>query len=159
MTGPRKSKRVLVITLVTFSVTALAVAAIAISLAALRSAPAQLVRLNPDPDAVRPRNLVIMNPLRDQTPEKLANEYFRKLKAGHSVELRDTFVGNTEVMIEEEVRFPPISWRIADRDDEKDVTRISYWVRRGNGYPGEEEALFEFRRTQSWRLVSYNAIY
>lgn len=155
MTRRRSNQRLLVVLL---SAVIVAVA-ISFSVGALRSAPSCILRLDVDPGAVRPRIFVIMNPLRDRGPERLANDYFRKLKAGRSAELRRTFVGNTEVMTEEEVRYPPTSWRIGDRVDEANLTRISYWVRRGSGYPGEEEASFEFSRVPSWKLVSYNAIY
>lgn len=126
---------------------------------ALNFAPPCLIRLNPDPGALRPRTYPIMNPLRDRAPEHLAEQYLRQLAAGRSAELRPYFGANRGVMIEREPQRPPISWRIADRRDEGQTTYISYWVKRANGWPGEEDAMFELHRTSEWRLVSYNAIY
>jgi hypothetical protein len=46
------------------------------------------------------------------------------------------------------------------RDDKAGKTDIMYWVKRGSGYKGEEEVLFELtRKGDSWEMESFSAIY
>lgn len=51
-------------------------------------------------------------------------------------------------------------WRVGSREDKPGKTEITYWVRRGNGYTGEEEVLFGLTRTgETWEVESFSAIY
>jgi hypothetical protein len=125
----------------------------------LRIAPVRLLRFSLDPGAVQPRMFVLLNPLRDRSPERIADGFLRQLAMGRTQSLVRFYGANRELMLEEEVRYPPVSWRLSNREDHGQSVLLTYLVARGGGYKGEEEAIFEFVRSGEWKLLSYNAIY
>jgi hypothetical protein len=120
----------------------------------------ELLVINPDPGAVRPRKIVVLNPLRDRRPEALADRVLRQLAAGELELVRPFFGANRDVMVDAEHTYRPREWQIGAREDDRDYVRLMYWVSRTGGYAGEEEAWFELKLVGSeWQLVSYNAVY
>jgi hypothetical protein len=117
-----------------------------------------LLSIPPD-DTIRPRDYCILNPFRDTQPEKLAEMYLAKLSVGE-VEAILSYIRDRETILELERKWPIQAWRVGNRQDKAGKTDIVYWVRRGNGYTGEEEVLFELTRTgESWEVESFSAIY
>ena len=135
------------------------IAVLAGGVVALRFAPACLLRINLDPGAVRLPYFAVMNPMRDRTPEQPADRYFRELGAGRVAAVSSFFGAKREVMLEEETKYPPVSWKVTDRRDESNRVQITYRVNRGGGYEWAEEATFEFLRKPACTLSSYNAVY
>jgi len=117
-----------------------------------------LLSIPPD-DTIRPRHYCILNPFRDTRPEKLAEMYLAKLSAGE-VEAISSYIRDRETILGLERKWPIQTWRVGNREDKAGKTDIMYWVRRGNGYTGEEEVLFELTRTgASWEVESFSAVY
>jgi len=138
------------------------VALLMISLVAIlyltRSRWVVLLCIPPD-DTIRPRDYCILNPFRDTRPEKLAEMYLAKLSAGE-VEAISSYIRDRETILDLERQWPIQAWRVGNREDEEGKTYIMYWVRRGNGYMGEEEVLFGLTRTaDDWEVKSFSAIY
>jgi hypothetical protein len=129
------------------------------SLYVTRSQPVML-RLTPD-DNIRPRYYCLMNPFRDRTPEKVAEDYFGKLAAGQVASI-SCCTRQYDHISEREKEFPILSWRIGNRQDNTEESELMYWVKRGNGYPVGHEDQVHFRMVRSgniWKLQSFSAIY
>ena len=118
-----------------------------------------LLRFEPDPDAIRPRTWMIMNPFRDRTVERAATEHLQRMRRGDLSTIAILTQDNSHILAREK-QYPVRSWRIADIDEHHSVTRITYWVRRGGGYNSEEQATFVVDRAVSPpRAVYFSAIY
>ena len=117
-----------------------------------------LLRIPPD-DTIRPRYYCVLNPFRDKAPEKLAEQYLNKLREG-TVEAIAPFLGERTYILEKEKQWPIQSWRIGDRKDTAEKVEIMYWVKRDNGYSGEEAVFFDVIRSgENWKVKTYSAIY
>ena len=96
-------------------------------LAAVAPHHAVLVSISPDPTMIRSRNYCVMNPFRDQAPEKAANRFLAALRSGDRSVLavvRDP--GSRAHFSEREAQWPVTRWRIASRNDKPDVTELVY---------------------------------
>ncbi len=124
--------------------------------------PHVALKITLDPTAVRPRSHCLLNPFRDRTPERLAEGYLRKMRRDGPAVVR-SFVPSSAVdaYMEREAQHPIQSWRVGDREDSDGAARLVYWVRRGGGYPvDEEEVTFWLRGSGgSWVVWRYTAIY
>jgi hypothetical protein len=113
-------------------------------------------------DTIRPRSYCLLNPFRNKEPERIAENYLSKLRAGVITEVAP-FIGSNQYILEEEKKWPIQSWRIGDRQDTDKKTEILYWVQRGNGYSKdgmEEEVRFFMKESnRNWRVTHYSAIY
>jgi len=143
----------------TGAIAATVIVAIVGTMALLRGARPCLARINLDPAAVEPLYLVIMNPMRDRSPEREADKFFRQLAAGHVRRLEPFFGPNRQLIVVEEVRYPPVSWTVNSREDTNDNVSLSYRVKRGGGYPVVGDAQFEVTRSPAWKVTLYNATY
>jgi len=128
----------------------------------LRSHPV-LLRIPTTDDSVTPRYYCIVNPFRDKGPETIAETHLNRLSAGQ-VEAVSCCVGQREYVLEKEKQFPIRSWRLGDRRDDENGSRLVYWVKRGNGYPAPNgyEAEVHFTVIQvgaSWQVRSFSAVY
>ena len=122
-----------------------------------RSSWIVLLSIPPD-DTIRPRDYCILNPFRDNQPEKLAEMCLAKVSAGE-VDAISSY-RDKEAILELERKWPIQAWRVGSREDKAGKTEIMYWLRRGNGYTGEEEVLVGLTRTgNTWELESFSAIY
>ena len=123
-----------------------------------RSSWIVLVSIPPD-DTIRPRDYCILNPFRDTQPEKLAEIYLAKLSLGE-VDAISSYIRDKETILDLERKWPIQAWRVGSREDKAGKTEIMYWVRRGNGYMGEEEVFFGLTRSgNAWDVESFSAIY
>jgi hypothetical protein len=118
-----------------------------------------LITVNFNPAAIRPRTYAIMNPFRDRSPEKAADQYLRLIKSGGIKSFEKLLGANRENIMEGETRYPIASWHIGGRTDTDGYCRLRYWVRRANGYSGEEEVYMDLFWKGKWILQCYNAIY
>jgi hypothetical protein len=88
----------------------------------------------------------IFNPFRDRTPENSSETFLQQLKAGVREKAISEIQTITEkdTICEQEQKFPLISWRLMDRDDEGGKTTLYYKVKR-SGYKGNDWGNFGYR--------------
>ena len=133
---------------------------ITILLFLMRSKPV-LLTISAD-DTIRPPSFCLLNPFRNKEPERVAEKYLSKLRAGVITELAP-LIGSNQYILEEEKKWPVQSWRIGNRQDTGEKAEILYWVKRGNGYSKdgiEEEVRFFMEESgRNWRVTHYSAIY
>lgn len=122
-----------------------------------------LLRLTPDPTELRPRYYCVMNPFRDRAPEQAAEQYLERLKSGDAAVIGELVADREwrELLIAQETKWPILSWRVSQRQDTANHTELRYWVRRGKGYPGEEEVDFTIQRSRHGdaRVLTFSALY
>jgi hypothetical protein len=119
---------------------------------------------SPDPDMVQPRTYCLLNPLRDKSPEIIAEKYLKSLRDGDIESIRPFLSAGEDIHIMDSEKIWPIqSWRIGERVDMPRETELMFWVRRGGGYSkdlGEQEARLRIKQSiTGWSLNSYSAIY
>lgn len=117
-----------------------------------------------DIGAIRPRTTCVLNPLRDKTPEQIAEDILQELRNKRTdvikPYLREFNKDNQERILENESKLIPYSWRIGDRKDSDSNCHLMYWVMREGYQDYEESVSFVFVRTErGWKLQTYNAIY
>ena len=112
---------------------------------------------------VRPRNYCIMNPFRDRTPERAAEQFLRKLRASDVTGLAEIAASSRAGIVESETKWPIERWRVGRRKDDGHRTELMYWVKRGNGYSRdgyEEEVHITVDRSRGHACVmQFNAVY
>jgi len=145
-------------------VAGVAVAAAATAVAGLYASRSTHValKITLDPTAVRPRSRCLLNPFRDRAPERLAEGYLQRMRRDGPDVVRSLVpAADVDAYMEDEARYPIQSWRVGDREDSDRAVRLVYWVRRGGGYPAdEEEVAFWLRGSSgSWQVWRYTAIY
>ena len=124
-----------------------------------------LLSISPDPTMVRPRNYCLMNPFRDRSPERVAEEFINQLRTGHVSVLTPAIPDSTarEHFSDREMKWPIAAWRIGDRKDLGGRVDLMYWVKRGNGYApeGSEEEIYITvdRSITPARVTAFSAIY
>jgi len=122
-----------------------------------------LVSISPDPTMLRPRNICVMDPFRDRSPEGVADSFLEQLKAGKVAVLAPTVTRPSQKRhtIEAETKWPITAWRIGRREDSDAEVEIMYWVKRGNGYSrdGLEEEAYVTVDRRNGRVTRYEAIY
>src|SRR5262245_11067422 len=128
-----------------------------------RSRPV-IFSFSPDPAMVRPRTYCLLNPLRDKSPEIIAEKYLKSLRDGDVESIRPFLSAGEDIHImDNEKKWPIQSWRIGERVDMPGETELMFWVTRGGGYSKdyvEEEVRLRIKQSGSgWSLNSYSAIY
>jgi hypothetical protein len=66
------------------------------TICALGIAPERLLRFSLDPGAVQRRMFVLLNPVRDRSPERIADEFLRQLAIGKTQSLVRFYGANRE---------------------------------------------------------------
>jgi len=121
-----------------------------------------LISISPDPGMIRPRNYCVMNPFRNRSAERAADQFLRQLRR-HDLSVLNVAESPRERYTVNEAKWPVEEWRIGRRKDAGRRVELMYWVRRGNGYSRdgyEEEVYLTVDRSRDpARVVSFSAIY
>lgn len=105
-----------------------------LGLIALRRSSPVLVEFNESGDPLGEPAYVLLNPMRDRSPERKADELLRDLEAGRTSKVSSALGledGEAEQFVENEQRHRLRSWSLASRRDEVDGVRLFYRVKRG----------------------------
>ena len=105
----------------------------------------------------------IFNPFRDRSPERNAEAFLEVIKAGECertmLALPDTPEHREEVC-EREKASPLVSWRLTNRSDESQKSKMYYRVKR-NGYDGYQGQLWVTveKHGPDWQVTQYECFY
>lgn len=114
-------------------------------------------------DPVKEPAFSIFNPFRDRSPEHSAEVFLEVIKAGQCGRamsaLPDTPEHRQEVC-EREKASPLMSWRITNRSDESQKSRMYYRVKRStyDGYQGQMWVTLE-KHGNDWQVTRYECFY
>lgn len=118
-------------------------------------------------DCLHPRTYCLLNPFRDRSPEKLAEQYLDQMKDGSAEAVLSKMKFDSEMArmtiwkIENEQ--PPRKWLLQSRKDQSQTSTLIYAVSRGADELqdcGNADVTFRFeKRPDGWVLISYSAIY
>lgn len=109
-------------------------AGLTLVLVALNTVGSVLWSFEEEGDPLGEPSFVVLNPLREREPERLADSTLRSLRAREFDQVVSAVgLGSTEAeeLIERERRLPLESWRLAGRRDEIGRIRLFYRVTRG----------------------------
>jgi len=118
-------------------------------------------------DCLHPKTYCLMNPFRDRSPERLAEQYLDQMKTGtlETVLSKIKFDSEKEriTIWKFEKEHPPRKWQIQTRRDQSQTSTLRYAVSRSVDdlqNCGNADVTFRFeKRSDGWVLVSYSAIY
>jgi hypothetical protein len=107
-----------------------------------------------------------LNPMRDRTSERAANEFLRALRDGHCHDEladweQDYRKKRAAFICDAEAKDPLLSWRIVDWEDRPPLRILSYRAkRRGTGKNYEDLLSVTLdSRSGKWIVAEYDAIY
>jgi hypothetical protein len=110
-----------------------------------------------------------MNPLRDRTLERTANQFLHQLRDGHCNQLlaeweQDYRKKYAHFICDSEAQHPLLSWELAEWEDAPPLTILHYRGQRrnGSGQPGTYQELFtvtEENKDGQWVVTKYDAMY
>src|SRR5579859_6191664 len=112
-----------------------------------------------------------MNPLRDRSTEKAANEFLRELRDGHCDDLlnkweHDYHKKYAKYICSSEAQHPLTSWELVDWEDAPPLIILHYRGKRlsnaGPDHPGVDQDLFTLtmeHKAGDWAVSKYDAEY
>jgi hypothetical protein len=112
-----------------------------------------------------------MNPLRDRSTEKAANNFLRELRDGHCDNLlaqweHDYHKKYAKYICKSEADHPLLSWQLADWEDAPPLVILHYRGKRpsnaGPGQPGIDQDQFTLtveNKSGAWVVTKYDAMY
>jgi hypothetical protein len=112
-----------------------------------------------------------MNPLRDRSTEKAANNFLRELRDGHCDDLlaqweHDYHKKYAKYICQSEAQHPLLSWQLADWEDAPPLVILHYRGKRpsnaGPGQPGIDQDQFTLtvvNKGGAWVVTKYDAMY
>jgi hypothetical protein len=112
-----------------------------------------------------------MNPLRDRSTEKAANNFLRELRDGHCDDLlaqweHDYHKKYAKYICQSEAQHPLLSWQLADWEDAPPLVILHYRGKRpsnaGPGQPGIDQDQFTLtvvNKDGAWVVTKYDAMY
>ena len=132
----------------------------------LNGQPAVLARsLEVDPLTKIPLKLDL-NPMRDRSSERAANEFLRSMRDGRCLDeladwTKDYRSRRAAFICDSETKHPLVSWGIADWEDRPPLRILSYTGKRRNEEPGYQDLISVTldSRTGDWVVSSYDALY
>lgn len=130
--------------------------------AVAQRAPAVLLRWH-DRTAVDPGAdlFVVLNPVRDRGPERAAQRLLATLKSG---KCEDALVfvkpDRRRELCTREASYQPLTWKLRDREERPDSTRLFFAVYRAPLPPSPSNVWITLRRTPGgWEAVEYECWY
>lgn len=107
-----------------------------------------------------------LNPLRDRTSERVANEFLRGMRDGHCDEQladweKDYRKRYAAFICDSEVKNPLISWRIVDWEERPPLRILHYSGKRQNESAGYQSLLSVTldSRSGDWVVTKYDSLY
>lgn len=112
-----------------------------------------------------------MNPLRDRSTEKAANQFLRELRDGHCDDLlakweRDYHKKYAHYICDSEAKHPLLSWELVEWEEAAPLIILHYRGKRlsdaGPDRPGVDQDLFTLtmeHKTGAWAVSKYDAMY
>jgi hypothetical protein len=112
-----------------------------------------------------------MNPLRDRSTEKAANNFLRELRDGHCDQLlaqweHDYHKKYAKYICQSEAQHPLLSWQLADWEDAPPLVILHYRGKRpsnaGPDQPGIDQDQFTLtveNKGGTWVVTKYDAMY
>ena len=107
-----------------------------------------------------------LNPLRDRTSERAANEFLRDMRDGHCNEQlaeweKDYRARYAAFICDSEAKHPLLSWKIVDWEDRPPLRILHYSGKRRNEGAGYDELLSVTldSRSGEWVVTKYDALY
>jgi hypothetical protein len=133
-----------------------AIAGVFCLLLVIRAATSPVLFRWKDPGAVDPADglFVVLSPLRDREPERVASRFLASLRSG---ECRKDVVNSCE----SEARYPLTVWKFVDRRDGSPDTSLLYKMYRKNYRPGAwgDAWVTLVSEGGSWRVSHYDTWY
>lgn len=131
----------------------------------LNSQPPVLAK-SPEVDPLTSIPLSIsLNPLRDRSSERSANEFLRAMRAGHCQEQladweKDYRARRAAFICDSEAKHPLLSWKIVDWE-ERPPLRLLYYKAKRRNEAGIEEVLSVTLddRSGEWVVTKYDSLY
>ena len=116
---------------------------------------------------LRPKTYCLLNPFRDRSPEKLAEQNLDQMKNGSPETVLSVMKFDSDqeriTISKIEKEQPPRKWLIQNRADHSQTSTVVYAVSRNADDLqdcGNADVTFRFeKRSDGWRLISYSAIY
>ena len=114
-------------------------------------------------DPVKEPAFAIFNPFRDRSPERSAEAFLTATRAGQCAQAMSPLVASSQhkqEVCEREQRYPLVDWRLANRTDQPDRTRMYYRAARTayEGYEGQLWVTLE-KSGEDWKVVQYECFY
>ena len=107
-----------------------------------------------------------LNPMRDRTSERAANEFLRSMRDGKChdelSEWADDYRARRAAFIcDSETKHPLVSWKIANWEDQPPLRILSYTGKRRNETAGYQDLISVTldSRSGEWVVSSYDAMY
>jgi len=136
-------------------------AVIAVLVVILLFAPPTLLRVK-DPSAVDPGDglLVVLNPARDRSAERVASHVLGELRSGRC-EAALAFVGRERQsdLCERERKYRVRTWSLRDRKDVSSTTHLFFAVFRGHSSLPSNTWITLKRDRTGWRAVDFECWY
>ena len=114
-----------------------------------------------EPGAIVRPTVSIFNPLRDRSPEHVADEVFDELRRGEvraEIGQMPGTVGND--IVEKERHHRIRRWKLVDRVDDRGTVTLFYRTDRGvSGRLDSEVTMCLRRRAAEWELTDYRPVY
>ena len=116
---------------------------------------------------LHPKTYCLLNPFRDQSPEKLAEQYLDQMKKGSPETILSKIKFDSEqeraTISKIEKEQPPRKWLLQSRKDQSQTSTLIYAVSRSAEELqdcGNADVTFRFeKRPDGWVLIGYSAIY
>ena len=109
---------------------------------------------------------ISLNPLRDRSSERVANDFLRAMRDGHCREQladweKDYRAGRAAFLCDSEAKHPLSSWKIVDWEERPPLRILYYKSKRRNEDPNYEEllSLTLDNRSGEWVVSKYDALY
>ena len=107
-----------------------------------------------------------LNPMRDRSSERAANEFLRSMREGRCHEeltdwAKDYRSRRAAFICDSEAKHPLVSWKIADWEDRPPLRILSYTGKRHNEGDGYQDLISVTldSRTGDWVVSGYDALY
>ena len=107
-----------------------------------------------------------LNPMRDRTSERAANEFLRAMRDGNCKQeladwVKDYRSKRAAFICDSESKHPLLSWKIVDWDDRPPLRILSYRAKRQSGGSTYQDLLSVTldERTGEWVVSEYDSLY
>jgi hypothetical protein len=100
--------------------------------------------------------LLVLNPLRNHEPERIADSFLEGLKNGQCVDLVSSFSREKAIEIcEKQSRYPLVEWKLLDLAEENETYSFTYEHRSKNAVGLEEMRVWVKLHEQNWKIVDF----
>ena len=107
-----------------------------------------------------------LNPMRDRTSERAANEFLRAMRDGHCKDEledweKDYRARRAAFICDSEAKHPLVSWKVVDWEDRPPLRILSYTGKRRNEASGYQDLISVTldSRSGDWVVTKYDSLY